>query len=495
MRAIIAGAGGAAHLPGMLAAKTTVPVLGVPVASRHLSGQDSLYSIVQMPAGVPVATFAIGEAGATNAALFAVSLLAADDAALATRLDAYRADRREQAAASGAPAPVSRHVVGRSSRRRRRSGCSAAGSSAGTRSSRRGRWGTARMVLEPDPRAPAGAVADEHLVAAYDDEAALDRLASACAVVTTEFENPPAASLERLAARRPSRRRRRRWRSRRTGGPRSGSSPTTGIPVGPWGVVESADDRPDVGFPAILKTARLGYDGKGQTAIASIDQHRRRVGWLGGRAVRARAGLALETEVSVVVARTADGRTATYEVSENHHVDGMLDLTVVPARVAGPVAERATELALAIADALDYVGVLAVELFVVDGELYVNELAPRPHNSGHWTLDAARTSQFEQQVRAVCGVGLGATTMTAPAVAMVNLLGDLWQRGEPEWAMALAEPRASLHLYGKAIARPGRKMGHLTVTGGSAGRRRRRSVRAPRRDQPLTLTPTSSPIA
>ena len=178
--------------------------------------------------------------------------------------------------------------------------------------------------------------------------------------------------------------------------------------------------------------------------------------------------MALETEVSVVVARTADGRTATYEVSENHHVDGVLDLTVVPARVAGPVAARATELALAVADALDYVGVLAVELFVVDGELYVNELAPRPHNSGHWTLDAARTSQFEQQVRAVCGMGLGATAMTTPAVAMVNLLGDLWQRGEPDWAIALAAPRASLHLYGKAVARPGRKMGHLTVTGDSA---------------------------
>ena len=211
----------------------------------------------------------------------------------------------------------------------------------------------------------------------------------------------------------------------------------TGIPVAPWGVVESDADRPDVGFPAILKTAQLGYDGKGQTAVASID----RIGdaWtaLGGAACVLERAMELDTEVSVVVARTADGRTATYEVSENHHVDGVLDLTVVPARVAGPVAARATELALAVADALDYVGVLAVELFVVDGQLYVNELAPRPHNSGHWTLDAARTSQFEQQVRAVCGMGLGATTMTTPAVAMVNLLGDLWQRGEPDWAIAL----------------------------------------------------------
>ena len=178
--------------------------------------------------------------------------------------------------------------------------------------------------------------------------------------------------------------------------------------------------------------------------------------------------LALDAEVSVIVARTADGRTITYEVAENLHVNGILDLSVVPARVAASVAERATELALAVADALDYVGVLAVELFVVDGEVYVNELAPRPHNSGHWTLDAARTSQFEQQIRAVCGVGLGDTAMTAPAVAMVNLLGDLWSGGEPDWATAFAEPRASVHLYGKAAARPGRKMGHLTITGGSA---------------------------
>jgi 5-(carboxyamino)imidazole ribonucleotide synthase len=178
--------------------------------------------------------------------------------------------------------------------------------------------------------------------------------------------------------------------------------------------------------------------------------------------------MALDAEVSVVVARTADGRTVTYEVAENHHVDGVLDLTVVPARVAASVAERATELALAVAEALDYVGVLAFELFVVDGDVYVNEIAPRPHNSGHWTLDAARTSQFEQQIRAVCGVGLGDTAMTTPAVAMVNLLGDLWHRGVPDWTAAFAEPRASVHLYGKATARPGRKMGHLTITGGSA---------------------------
>jgi 5-(carboxyamino)imidazole ribonucleotide synthase len=331
--------------------------------------------------------------------------------------------------------------------------------------------GYGTMVLEPDPQAPAANVADEHLVAAYDDEAALDRLASTCAVVTTEFENPPAASLERLARSTdvaPSAAAVAIAQDRRT---EKRFLADAGIPIAPWGTVESVesvDASATVGFPAILKTARLGYDGKGQTTVTSAEQLRDAWSALGGCVCVLETALSLDAEVSVVVARTTDGRTATYEVAENLHVNGILDLSVVPARVSASVAERATELALVVADALDYVGVLAVELFVVDGEVYVNELAPRPHNSGHWTLDAARTSQFEQQVRAVCGVGLGHTAMTVPAVAMVNLLGDLWQTGEPDWATAFAEPHATVHLYGKAVARPGRKMGHLTITGGSA---------------------------
>jgi 5-(carboxyamino)imidazole ribonucleotide synthase len=324
------------------------------------------------------------------------------------------------------------------------------------------------MVLEPDERAPAANVADEHLVAAYDDAAALDRMASTCAVITTEFENPPASSLERLAratevapsAAAVAIAQDRRAEKRFLAG--------AAIPIAPWTVVASADAPAVVGFPAILKTARLGYDGKGQITITSADQLPDAWVALDRRDCVLEQAMSLDVELSVVVARTVDGRMATYDVAENVHVNGILDLTVVPARVASGVAGRATELARAIADALDYVGVLAVELFVVDGEVYVNELAPRPHNSGHWTLDAARTSQFEQQIRAVCGVGLGDPAMTAPAVAMVNLLGDLWRHAEPDWGVAFAEPSASLHLYGKLDARPGRKMGHLTVTGGSA---------------------------
>ncbi|MGH9133826.1 MAG: 5-(carboxyamino)imidazole ribonucleotide synthase [Ilumatobacteraceae bacterium] len=328
--------------------------------------------------------------------------------------------------------------------------------------------GYGTVVLEPDVHAPAGAVADVHLVAPYDDETALDRLADLCAVVTTEFENPPAGALERLARQTtvaPSavavaiaqdRRSEKRFLA------------DHGFPVGPWGAFDSPDTRPSVGFPAILKTSRLGYDGKGQVTVGSAEHLAGAWMALGGRRCVLEQALDLDAEVSVVLARTAVGSWATFEPAENHHVGGVLDLTVVPARVDPTVAARATDVSVAIAHALDYVGVLAVELFVVGDELYVNELAPRPHNSGHWTLDAARTSQFEQQVRAVCDVGLGDPSMTAPAVAMVNLLGDLWEGGEPDWTPVLADPAASLHLYGKSEARPGRKMGHLTVTGADA---------------------------
>jgi 5-(carboxyamino)imidazole ribonucleotide synthase len=177
--------------------------------------------------------------------------------------------------------------------------------------------------------------------------------------------------------------------------------------------------------------------------------------------------LVLERELSVVIARSTHAETAAFAVTENVHVGGILDVSIAPA--GGELADAATELAVAVAGALDYVGVLGVELFVVDGRLVVNELAPRPHNSGHWTLDAARTSQFEQQVRAVCGLPLGDPTMTAPAVAMVNLLGDLWDAGTPDWSAMLADAQAHLHLYGKHEARPGRKMGHLTVTAATTG--------------------------
>ena len=321
------------------------------------------------------------------------------------------------------------------------------------------------VVLDPDPAAPAGAIADEHLVGAYDDAAALDRLAVACDVVTVEFENPPARALDRLSGSvlvAPSAAAVSIAQDRRA---EKSFLVDQGFPVGPFDVVDDIEWTTTVAFPAILKTARLGYDGRGQRTVR--DRAGADAAWaeLGAAPCVLEQSLSLDAELSVVLARTHDARTAVFDVAENHHADGILDLTVVPARVPPDVADRATGLAIALADALDYVGVLAVELFVVDGALLVNELAPRPHNSGHWTLDAARTSQFEQQVRAVCGICLGDPTRTATAVAMVNLLGDLWSAGEPDWRKVLEEPGVSLHLYGKAAPRAGRKMGHLTVTG------------------------------
>lgn len=329
------------------------------------------------------------------------------------------------------------------------------------------------VVLEPDAHAPAGAVADEHLVAAYDDPAALDHLATTCAVVTTEFENPPAAAMHRLAEStlvRPSASAVEAAQDRRI---EKRTLAAVGVPVGPFAVLETDDDLATAGaeivFPAIVKTARLGYDGKGQVTVTSPEELAAAWRSLDGVPCVVEQRLALRQEVSVLVARSPDGSTVAYPLAENVHVGGILDLSVVPARVDATTAETAVALATRIAESLEYVGVLAVEMFiVVDAttgvpSLLVNEIAPRPHNSGHWTLDGARTDQFAQQIRAVCGVGLGSTAMVAPAAAMVNLLGDRWAQGEPNWATVLAHPDATLHLYGKVEARPGRKMGHLTV--------------------------------
>ena len=330
------------------------------------------------------------------------------------------------------------------------------------------------VVLEPDPNAPAGGLADEHIVAAFDDESALKHLAAECAVVTTEFENPPAAAMEFLSlhiAVQPSSTAVAIAQDRRT---EKAFLRSAGVTVAPYAVIE-ADDHvgvaADLHYPAILKTARLGYDGKGQVTVGSPADLENAWLQLDRQPCVLEQRLQLDAEVSVVLARDSRGDTATYPVVHNTHVNGILDCTVVPYAANG-----AAELAEAVAAALDYVGVLAVEMFIVDGQLLVNELAPRPHNSGHWTLDAARTSQFEQQVRAVCGVGLGDPSMTVPAVAMVNLLGDLWAGGEPDWSVALADPAASLHLYGKTTPRPGRKMGHITVTGATPDEAQQRAM-------------------
>lgn len=326
-------------------------------------------------------------------------------------------------------------------------------------------------VLDPDPLSPAGAIADVHLKAAYQDREALQQLADTCAAVTTEFENVPADSLRWLAAHcavRPAgdsvavaQDRIREKRFLAAGG--------TG--VAPFAVIESEADleRIDTALlPGILKRARFGYDGKGQAGVATPGEARKAYAALGAEPCVLEQRVALQCEVSVIVARGADGAAQSFPVAENRHRNGILDVTVVPARVAPALAREAQRLALDVAARLDYCGVLAVEFFVTrDGRVLANEIAPRPHNSGHYTIDACVTSQFEQQVRTLCGLPLGDPRLLSP-VAMVNLLGEAWERGRPAWDEVLRLPEAKLHLYGKHEPRSGRKMGHYTVLGATA---------------------------
>lgn len=321
------------------------------------------------------------------------------------------------------------------------------------------------LVLDPDPHSPAGRIADLHLLAAYDDADALDRIGESCAAVTTEFENVPAGSLAYLSKYLPV-----RPSARCVAVAQNRESEKTflranGFPVGPFAVIRCEADLDAIGeelFPGVLKIARFGYDGKGQARVATRDEVRQAFHHFKDEACVLEQFLPLDIEVSVVLARGDDGLASCFAVSENRHRNGVLDVSIAPARISASLRTRAEELALALAHRLDYVGVLGVEFFVSNGELLVNELAPRPHNSGHYTIDACLSNQFEQQVRTLCGLPLGDARLHGPA-AMVNLLGDVWHAGEPRWEKLLRQPGLKLHLYGKHHARPGRKMGHFTV--------------------------------
>ena len=325
-------------------------------------------------------------------------------------------------------------------------------------------------VLDPDADSPAALVADRHLAAAYDDESALEQLARECAAVTTEFENVPAASLEFLAARVPVRPGAKAVAIAQDRALEKAFLRDNGFATARFAVIDNADAiasaLSEIGAPVLLKTTRLGYDGKGQARVDDLDSAQQAFAALGGVRCVLEERVALEREISVVLGRGEDGEVRCYPVTENRHREGVLDISVAPARIPEPLRMSAIAIATAIAAKLDYCGVLAVEFFVcTDGRLLVNEFAPRPHNSGHWTLDAAVTSQFEQQVRALCGRPLG-DTRTLVAAAMVNILGDLWRGADaPDWARVLHRPGARLHLYGKREARPGRKMGHVTCIG------------------------------
>jgi 5-(carboxyamino)imidazole ribonucleotide synthase len=320
----------------------------------------------------------------------------------------------------------------------------------------------------PDQHSPTGQVADHEMNAPYSDLDAVASFVRGVDVVTFEFENV-AAEVAAVAA-------------------------AAGVPVRPGGhVLHTAQNRlrekqfladhgipvtafraihaladleaalQTLGTPAVLKTAAFGYDGKGQVKITDPTQAADAWQAIGAQPAILEAWVPFQKEVSVVAARGVDGNFVHYGVIENSHANHILDLSVAPARVTPAVVEQAGEITHAILTALDVVGVLCVEFFLTEqATLLVNELAPRPHNSGHLTIDAAITSQFEQQLRAICGLPLGAPTLLRPA-AMANLLGDLWQGGEPDWAAACALPAVKLHLYGKTSARIGRKMGHLTA--------------------------------
>jgi 5-(carboxyamino)imidazole ribonucleotide synthase len=328
-------------------------------------------------------------------------------------------------------------------------------------------------VLDPDPNSPTAALADRHIQAAYDDSAALAELAAQCPAVTTEFENVPAASLDYLAV---------RGRVSPAGASVAIAQDriaekafvrSCGIATAPYIEVHRSEDLAHADaalFPAILKAARLGYDGKGQARVADRSQAMAAFEALGGVACVLEKQVDLECEVSILLARGFDGEFAVWPAARNVHRSGILHTSAVPSGVSDHLIDRATSEARIIAERMQYVGVLCIEFFVLrDSSLCVNEMAPRPHNSGHWTIDASITSQFEQQARILAGLPLGDTRALTPAV-MLNVLGDVWfpdaaggAARDPDWAGVLAAwPRTKLHLYGKLEPRPGRKMGHLT---------------------------------
>jgi len=322
-------------------------------------------------------------------------------------------------------------------------------------------------TFSPESDTPTGQVADIETQAAYEDLDAVRQFARSVDVITFEFENVPAAAVEAAS-------------QFIDVFPKGEILYTTqnrvrektflaeyGFPVTQFRHVKTIEDinkgADEIGLPAVLKTAGFGYDGKGQTRLGTVADIEPAFAALNGQDAVLEAFVAFEKEVSVVCARDQKGSFVHYGVIENEHTDHILDVSFAPAIVSARTLNEAVDISRNIADTIGYVGTLCVEFFLTtDEELLVNELAPRPHNSGHLTFDACVTSQFEQQLRSVCGLPLGSTEFYRPA-AMANLLGDLWQNGEPDWAAALCDPNVKLHLYGKMEPRKGRKMGHLTA--------------------------------
>lgn len=325
------------------------------------------------------------------------------------------------------------------------------------------------VVLDPDMNSPAGIIADQHLCADYTDDSALLQMAEQCDAISTEFENIPASTLAFLEQRtivHPSAAALSRTQNRNTEKQFIRALDIETVPfvsIFQAADIDAASEK--IQFPAILKVATFGYDGKGQILCDSIDAVRAAFVALGQKECVLEQRIALDREFSVVLARGQEGQVTAFPVAENVHINGILHSTLVPATVSAEQSTTAVRMATQIAEGLDYVGTLAVEFFLSQqGDIIVNEIAPRPHNSGHYTLDACRTSQFEQQVRMLCSLPAGDCRLTSPVV-MINLLGDVWGNSQPNWAILLQTPAAKLHLYGKKDSRQGRKMGHFNLLG------------------------------
>ncbi len=344
------------------------------------------------------------------------------------------------------------------------------------------RMGYRVHTFSPDDDTPTGQVADVEVTASYDDLEALRAFARNVHVVTFEFENVPIEAVDAVEAHAPVRPSGVALHTAQQRAREKTFLADRGFPTAPFARADTLDELwaavAGVGTPAVVKTAAFGYDGKGQHKVTTPADVEHVWKAIGHQAAIVERFVSLQAEISVIAARGLDGTIAEYPPFENRHRNHILDLTTSPATISPAMARRATDITHAILEELQYVGLLCVEFFLTtDGELLVNELAPRPHNSGHLTFDASVTSQFEQQVRAICGLPLGSTELLRPA-AMANLLGDLWLDGEPNWAAACRFPEVKLHLYGKTEPRPGRKMGHLTATGRSVAEAQERAIAA-----------------
>jgi 5-(carboxyamino)imidazole ribonucleotide synthase len=334
------------------------------------------------------------------------------------------------------------------------------------------RMGYRIHTFSPGDDTPTGQIADVEVNASYEDLDALRAFARQVDVVTFEFENVPIEAIDAIEEHAPVRPSGVALHTAQQRAREKTFLADRGIPTAPFMPAATLDELwsavEQVGMPAVIKTAAFGYDGKGQHKVTTQADVEHVWTAIGHQEAVVEKFVNLQAEISVVAARGLDGDVKAYVPFENRHRHHILDLTTAPAAIPPDVATRAADITRAILEAFQYVGVLCVEYFVsTDGELLVNEIAPRPHNSGHLTFDACVTSQFEQQLRAICGLPLGSPDLVRPA-AMANILGDLWVDGEPNWAAAMRLPDVKLHLYGKDGPRPGRKMGHLTALGATA---------------------------